>query len=101
MDTSKRSGITQSSPLKIPYKSLTERRISSVFTSGLTEISKLDELGSDRNLSPIIDIVTKFLLSMFASCSSIQAKAGIKSFGTLGKIKDTQLRSKHDEVSVH
>lgn len=62
MDTSKRSGITQSSPLKIPYKSLTERRISSVFTSGLTEISKLDELGSDRNLSPMIDIVTKFFI---------------------------------------
>ena len=47
MDTSKRSGITQSSPLKIPYKSLTERRISSVFTSGLTDVSELEELGSD------------------------------------------------------
>lgn len=50
MDASKRSGITQSSPLKIPYKSLTERRISSVFTPRRTEISELEELGARSKL---------------------------------------------------
>lgn len=37
MDASKRSGITQCSALKIPYKSLTEGRIRPGFTSGLIE----------------------------------------------------------------
>lgn len=50
MDASKRSGITQSSPLKIPYKSLTERRISSVFTPRRTEISEPEELGARSKL---------------------------------------------------
>lgn len=88
MDASKRAGITQSSPLKIPYKSLTERRLSPVFTSGLTEDLRA---GGATIRSKLVTYdrycVTMFLNVLFASCSSIQANASVKASDTLGKIK--------------
>lgn len=99
MDTSKRSGITQSSPLKIPYKSLTERRISSVFTWELTEITRLEELVSNRNFLWQILCNCVFLYAISAFCSFLQAEVRVKS--SLGKIKDTQRRSKHHGATEH